>query len=102
MKKIESSMPGGMEMIDVKGRLSLFEIPYKLKYDFLLKQKSNFFIAAGGSTNIYIKETNEYFTSLNGASQQMQGTYTDIRCAPLCLAHVSAGYEQYLKNQSRI
>lgn len=102
MKKIESSMPGGMEMIDVNGRLSQFEIPYKVKYDFLLKEKSNFFMAAGGSTNIYIKETNEYQTRVNGVEEKMQASYNDIHCAPICLVHLSGGYEQLLKNKSRI
>jgi hypothetical protein len=102
MKKIESSMPGGMEMIDVNGRLSLFEVPYKLKYDFMLKEKSNFFIAAGGSTNLYIKETNEYQTKVNGVPESMQASYNDIHCAPICLVHLSGGYEQLLKNKSRI
>jgi hypothetical protein len=102
MKKIESSMPGGMEMIDVNGKISLFEIPYKLKYDLMLKEKSNFFIAAGGSTNLYIKETNEYQTKVNGVPESMQASYNDIHCAPICLVHLSGGYEQLLKNKSRI
>jgi hypothetical protein len=102
MKKIESSMPGGMEMINVHGRLSLFEIPYKIKYDFLLKEKSNFFLAAGGSSNLYIKETNEYQTKLNGVHEKMKASYSDIHCSPLCLVHLSGGYEQMLKNGSRI
>lgn len=102
MKKIESSMPGGMEMIEVNGKLSQFEIPYKLKYDFILKEKSNFFIAGGGSTNLYIKETNEYHTMLNGVQERVKARYNDIRCAPVCLVHLSGGYEQLLGNQSRI
>jgi hypothetical protein len=101
MKKLESSMPG-MEMMKVKGQLSLFEIPYKLKYDFLLKKQSNFFITAGGSSNLYIKENNEYITRQNGVQETHRAGYDDVHCAPICLVHLSAGYEHSFTNKSRL
>jgi hypothetical protein len=32
----------------------------------------------------------------------MQASYNDFHCAPICLVHLSGGYEQLLKNKSRI
>jgi hypothetical protein len=94
-------MPG-MEMVNVKGNLSLFEIPFKLKYDFLLKERSNFFITAGGSSNAYIKEDNEYLTRRNGIYESHKASYTDIDCSPLCLVHFSTGYEHSFSNKTRL
>lgn len=102
MSKIRDDMPGGMEMMAVKGRLSLLEIPYKLKYDFGLKERSNFFVAAGGSTNIYLKENNEYHTLLNGIPEMQKASYRDLHCSPLCLVHVSAGYERIFRNKNKL
>jgi hypothetical protein len=102
MNKIESSMPGGMKMEAVQGRLMLVEIPYKIKYDLLLKERSNLFFTAGGSTNIYVKESNKYLTRVNGVQELMQATYKDVHCSLLCAAHVSVGYERRLRNQSTL
>jgi hypothetical protein len=96
MSKVGSSMPSSMKIMTVDGQLTVLEIPLKLKYDFVHKKRSNMFISAGISSNICLKERNNYLTEINGLQEYHIGLYKDILYCPISLISISAGYEHGL------
>lgn len=102
VSKIGSSMPAGMEIMEVEGQSSSFEFPLKVKYDLLLRSRSNWFVPAGVSTNVYIKEKNNYLTKLNGVMEHQTGLYDDLPCSWFSAVNISAGYEHVIGRSAGI
>ena len=96
MNKVGPSMPSNMKIMAVDGQFTLLEIPFKLKYDFALKTRSNLFISTGISSNICLKERNNYLTEMNGLQEYHIGLYKDVLYCPISLINISAGYEHGL------
>ena len=92
-KEMRSSMPPGMELMDVKGYNHLIEIPLQVKYDFGVRAKHNFFSTAGFSSYMIILEKNQYNMMNNGVEEQMNGEYTDRKNYVAGSFNLSAGYE---------
>lgn len=102
MSNVGASMPVGMEILAVDGQLTSFEFPFKVKYDFLNMKKSRLFFTSGISSNIYIKEKNNYLTKLNGVQEYHIGLYDDASYSALSLVSISLGYEYSLGQHSNI
>jgi|GEM_PF-3374559 len=97
-----SSMPSNMKIITVDGQLTSFELPLKIKYDFLRKGKSNLFLSTGVLSNIYLKEKNNYLTEMNGVQEYQVGLYKDIFYSWLSLVNISGGYEHSFRNAGTV
>ena len=93
LKEMRSSMPSGMELMDVKGLNHIIEIPLQAKFDFGFKGKHNFFSTAGFSSYMVILEKNKYNMMNNGAAEEMNGLYTKARSSFAASLNLSAGYE---------
>lgn len=102
MKKVAASMPSGMKVISLKGNSSLIEIPLNIKYDAVHNNKSNIFFATGISSYILMNEKNNYSILLNGARENMTGTYTKSKGYFAATIDVSAGYEYKINNRNTI
>jgi hypothetical protein len=90
------SMPASMKILNVQGQLTLFEIPFKIKYDMFYREKSNLFVSSGILSTIYLKERNNYLIEMNGVQQYQIGLYKDVSYSWLSLINISAGYERSL------
>ena len=93
MKNIAASMPAGMEVISLNSKSTVVEIPVKIKYNFLKKNKRNFFGTAGLSTYILTKESNNYRAIINGSQQKLTGNYSNNGNYYNAAVNISAGYE---------
>lgn len=102
MVKASPSMPSGMEVLNLKGKSAVFEIPVKLKYDFLKKAKSNVFSTAGISSYLLTKESNDYLTLVNGNQQSMEGNYQNGTKYFAAAINLSIGYSYRIGNQTSI
>ncbi|MEO7293013.1 MAG: porin family protein, partial [Ginsengibacter sp.] len=101
-KEIGSMMPAGMKVIEVKGASNVVEIPVHLRYDIVNKKKSRFFSSAGFSSYILTKESNKYYTSLNGTDYIMYGTYKNNPSYFAASLDLAVGYEKNFGKKSNI
>ena len=97
MKNIAASMPVGMEVISLNSKSTVVEIPVKIKYNFLRKNKRNFFGTAGLSSYILTKESNNYLAIVNGSQQKLTGNYSNNGNYYNAAVNISAGYEYKTK-----
>ncbi len=103
MSKTGSTMPVNMNVISLKGSSDIFEIPLEFKYDFVAKNKSNWFITSGVSSYLLTKESNEYLTLISGVLQNMNTNYASNRGYFLATLNFSIGNELKIgNNQSKI
>ncbi len=102
MEKAKSSMPSGMKVLSLKGNSAVFEIPVKLKFDFLRKTNSSFFATAGISSYLLSKESNDYLALINGTQQRMIGNYQNATKYFAGSINFSAGYNQKIGKQLSI
>ena len=97
MKNIAASMPAGMEVISLNSKNTVVEIPVKIKYNFLKKNKRNFFVTAGLSSYILTKESNNYLAVVNGSQQKLTGNYSNHSNYYNAALNISTGYEYKTK-----
>ena len=102
MDKIGNSMPAGMEILSLEGNSYLLEIPVKMKYDFLFRKKSNFFLSAGITSYALTHEKNNYLVFMNGTQQSMISSYKNQSRSLAASFDISAGYEHILGKSNRI
>lgn len=93
MKKISTSTSSGMKVVSLNGSSSLLEIPIKIKYDFVKRNRGNFFGTTGMTSYILTKESNEYLTMLNGNLQNLSVSYSKNGNYFTAAFNISAGYE---------
>ena len=91
--KVRSSMPSGMEVLDLEGNSSVFEIPLRIKYDLFRMHNAAFFSTAGISSGIMTNERNNYRTSMSGAEQNLAGSYNHVSAYFGNSLDISFGYE---------
>ncbi|MEO5999030.1 MAG: porin family protein [Chitinophagaceae bacterium] len=101
MSKIASTMPLGMEIVNVDGQSSQLEIPLTLKYDFLQRTQSRFFFTAGVVSYVYLQEKNHYQTKLNGVEENQMGMYKEDHFSLTSELQISGGYEHTLGKSVR-
>jgi hypothetical protein len=97
MDKIAATMPPNMNMISLNGSCTVFEIPLKLKYNFLQKNKHIFFGTAGVSSYILTKESNDYIALISGSQQHLKGNFQNTSKYISAAVNLSAGYEHSIK-----
>jgi Outer membrane protein beta-barrel domain len=102
MDKISSNMPPGMEMLSLEGKNSILEIPLKMKYDLLNRNKNNFFLSAGITSYINTHEKNNYLVLINGTQQTMVSSYKNKSRSLAATVDISAGYEHKIGKLNRI
>jgi len=90
---VRSSMPSGMEVLDLNGNSVVFEIPLRIKYDLFQRTNATFFSTAGISSGIMTSEKNSYRTSMNGAEQNLVGSYNRVTAYFANSLDISFGYE---------
>ncbi len=97
MDKMGTSMPGGMTIMNLESSADVIKIPLKLRYNFSVLQRTEWFATAGVVNYIYINERNTYHTMYNGAAQDMKGEYKkNVYSIPAAL-QISLGYEKKIK-----
>lgn len=92
MKKISGSMQG-MDLLSLEGNNQVLEIPLRLKYDFLQRNKGNLFSSAGITSYVSTYEKNNYLVFMNGAQQTMISSYKNKSRTLASTLELSAGYE---------
>jgi hypothetical protein len=97
MNKVGASMPAGMKVISLNGKSTVFEIPVKLKYDILKKNKGSLFSTAGVSSYVLTNEGNNYLALVNGSQQKLTGSYSNSEKYFNAALNISAGYEYKIK-----
>ena len=102
MIKPDPSMPAGAKVMNVDGRFNVWEIPVKLKYEILQRNKTVIFSSAGISSYIITKEKNNYEVMLNGNPEKMTGNYKSINHYAVASFTVSAGYEYRTGKQTTL
>jgi hypothetical protein len=93
MDKVRSSMPSGMEVLDLHGSTTIFEIPLRIKYDVIPVGRARLFLMAGISSGIMTNEKNNYRTSMNGSEQNLAGAYNHVSGYFANSLDLSFGYE---------
>ena len=96
MDKISNSMPAGMQILSLEGNNYVWEIPARIKFDFLHRAESNLFLSAGITSYIMTYEKNNYLVSMNGAQQTMISSYKNKSRSLAATLDISAGYEHKL------
>ncbi len=94
MDKVAATMPLGMIINNLESNSSFVEIPLKIKFDFLQRKNSDFFIAGGVSAYIITKEQNMYHVTLNGDNKKVLGVYEKNNYGLPAVANLSLGYEK--------
>lgn len=93
MDKLSNSMPPDMKILSLEGNNCVWEIPVRIKYDFLYGNKNNFFSSAGITSYIMTHEKNNYLVSMNGAQQSMISSYKNMSRSLAATFDISVGYE---------
>lgn len=93
MDKMGGSMPSGMEILSLEGNNFVGEIPVKIKYNFLYRNKNNFFSSAGITSYIMTHEKNDYLVAMNGVQQTMFSSYKNKSRSFAATLDISTGYE---------
>lgn len=93
MKEMKSSMPAGMELMELSGGNKVIEMPVQLRYQFTPGYGRGFFAAAGISSYLLLCEKNEYHMRYNGNEQMMDGHYDIKRRYFAGTINISAGYQ---------
>ena len=93
MDKIGSSMPAGMEIVSLEGNNYVWELPVKMRYDFINRNKNNFFLSAGVTSYIMTYEKNNYLVKMNGTQQTMVSSYKNKSKSLAATFDIGAGYE---------
>jgi hypothetical protein len=98
-KQFNAAMPQGMQLMEVHGGSCIFQLPVHVRYDVLNRKKHRFFLSAGFSSSIMVKEHNGYTTMYNGAVDVLKINYAKNKTYFASAADISAGYEYQLHNK---
>jgi len=102
MSGMGSSMPAGMDMLEVHGNSQIIEIPLHVRYDFALKKAHRFYSLAGFSSYILTEENNQYDYMLNGTQGKMSGSYEQNQTYFASCIDFAFGYEKNLGYKTRL
>jgi len=102
MDKVRSSMPAGMKVLSLEGKSTVFEVPIKIKYYVLQKNRTSIFSSAGISSYIMTGEKNNYRTLINGSQQNMISSYNGTSGYFAVSVDLSIGYEKRIGKSSGI
>ena len=102
MSGMGSSMPSGMDMLEVHGSSQIIEIPLHVRYDFAHKKAHRFYSLAGFSSYILTEENNQYDYMLNGTQGKMSGSYEQNQTYFASCIDFAFGYEKNLGYKTRL
>jgi hypothetical protein len=102
MSGMGSSMPSGMDMLEVHGSSQIIEIPLHVRYDFAHKKAHRFYSLAGFSSYILTEENNQYDYMLNGTQGKMSGSYEQNQSYFASCIDFALGYEKNLGYKTRL
>jgi hypothetical protein len=102
MKKASATMPTGMKVLSLEGSCTVFEIPFKVKYNLPAPNSQHFFATAGISTYIITGENNKYLAVVNGTQQSISGNYNSTSRYLAAAFNVSLGYEGKIGTSTHI
>ncbi|MEO5592526.1 MAG: outer membrane beta-barrel protein [Chitinophagaceae bacterium] len=102
MSKAGSGMPAGMQVLSLEGSCAIFEIPFKLKYDFAGNNYTRFFATTGISTYIVTNEYNKYRAIISGTQQDVTGDYNNNLNFFAAAVHLSGGYQRKIGKLVRL
>jgi len=102
MSGMGSSMPAGMDMLEVHGGSQIIEIPLHARYDFARKRGHRFYSLAGFSSYILTEENNQYDYMLNGTQGKMSGSYEQNQTYFASCIDFAFGYEKNLGYKTRL
>ena len=102
MSGMGTSMPAGMDMLEVHGSSQIIEIPVHVRYDFALKKAHRFYSLAGFSSYILTEENNQYDYMLNGTQGKMSSTYEQNQTYFASCIDFALGYEKNLGYKTRL
>jgi hypothetical protein len=91
--KAGSAMPANTQVLSLNGSSKIIEIPFRIKYDFITRKKSSWFISTGVSSYILTKEHNDYAAGVSGSPYNFRSTYPDKRGYFSATANISFGSE---------
>ena len=91
--KAGPAMPANMKVISLNGSSNVFEIPFRFKYNFIVGNRSSWFVSAGTSSYLLTSEHNDYFAVISGSQQNLNSTYANKRGYFSATADLSAGNE---------
>ena len=95
-------MPAGMKVVSLEGSCSIIEIPFKVKYNLRSRGDKHFYTTAGISGYIVTGEYNKYHAILNGAEQDITGSYNKSSGYTAAVLVLGAGYENSMGKSLRI
>lgn len=93
MSKISASMPAGMKLMQIQSKTTVLEIPLEIRYNLTGTIHGNLFAAAGFSSYIITRETNQYQAMVNGNNETLNGSYSTCRDYFAAAANIGVGYE---------
>lgn len=89
------SMPGGMQINSLNGKVSMVELPLNIKYDL----RKNWYARAGVSSYLMMKEENKYDALMYGQPEKIVSTYDKNKTYLASMFNISAGYQQQLNKK---
>jgi hypothetical protein len=95
-------MPPGMNVINLEGSSSVFEIPLRFNYNLLQRKSSNVYASAGISSHILVNEKNDYLLLVNSQPQKMTANYKNNYGYAAATFDLSFGYEKTIGNHSHV
>jgi len=100
--KVRSSMPTGMEVLNLDGSSNAFELPVGIKYNVFHKSNAIVFSTAGISSSIMLSENNTYRTSTNGVRQNLTSSYKNPSGYFAVSFDFGVGYESRIRKIGNI
>lgn len=100
--KTNTSMPAGMKVLSLEGSSAVIEIPLKVKYNVLHKNKASVFSSAGISSYIVTNEKNTYHAILNSTEQYITSSYKKGTGYFAAAVDLSLGYEKKIGKSTSI
>ena len=90
--------PSNRIITDLEGVCQMIELPVAVRYNFLLKKRSSFFVTAGLSSYLMKKEDYEYnyTTNMNPYQSEVYKTYKNSGNNWLSVLQVTAGWKKKL------
>jgi len=99
----KANIPPYIQLQDMNGNCSMYEIPIDVKYDFAAKRNGNFFMTAGLSTYLMKNEAYDYSAVTNtGWMYNSSESYSNSSRDWFSILQLSAGYQKQIGAKTKI
>ncbi len=96
------AIPANVKIINLTGNCGMIEIPLNIKYDFVQKKQSSWFMAAGISSYLMKSEDYTYLYNHNNAQYDVYKNYKNSSTNWLSILNISAGYQHTIEHVGTI